>query len=95
MSTEDKKLQVYIIDACRDEGGWYWNQWFKRGTIPEDVLITTNRKLLSYLRKEGFISFYSKGRVALENDGINIVVMLKSTRQPFLAIEYRNVGFEG
>ena len=42
--------------------------------------------------KDGMVAvllgYASKGRVALEDDGYNVVIVNKSTREPLFAIEY-------
>ena len=80
-------MRILSIDAWRNEcGGWDWNAWYKVGEI--DAIPDTNRKILSALREAGYLSDYSKGRVAVEDDGYNLVIMDKGTREPLFAIEY-------
>lgn len=79
-------MKVLSIDAWRYDGGWTWNEWHHIGdiaSIPEG-----NRAILRMLRDEGYLSNASCGRVAVEDDGYNVVVLNKSTRMPLLAIEY-------
>jgi len=88
--------RVLSIDAWREaEGGWTWNNWHCVGTVPRDIVpgrLTTQsiRRLLNELRNE-FLSAQSAGQLAVEDDGYNIVIMMKGTRMPVYAIEYGSV----
>jgi hypothetical protein len=85
-----KSYQVLFIDAWRDsDGGWVWNQWFKLQKIelvPQDL--DNVRKLLNVLRKAELLSPKSRGKLAVEDDGYNMVIMRRHTREPILAVEY-------
>lgn len=93
MQTENKILTVNIlsIDAWRScEGGWDWNNWFR---IREDYSVTERvldspRMLLSQLRRDGFLSTDSIGKLAIEDDQHNVVVIDKNSFEPLLALEY-------
>ena len=87
---EVTEFKILSIDAWRDECGWTWNQWFKVGTIDREVFetLTTTRKILKFFRDEGFLSEGSQGRVAIEDDGYNIVAVDRNTFEPLFAIEY-------
>lgn len=88
--TEPKPTQVTVlsIDAWRDPNGWTWNAWYKVDVLPWEVLDYSPRKLLRTLREAGLLSEKSKGRVALDDDGHNLVVVDKNTREPLYALEY-------
>jgi hypothetical protein len=84
------KCKILSIDAWREsDGGWTWNNLFNTGDkiALNDTRLTT-RKLLKLLREIGALTSYSTGTVAIEDDGYNIVVVDKNTRQPLIAIEY-------
>jgi hypothetical protein len=85
-----KTFNVLSIDAWRDpEGGWTWNQWFQAGKLTIEANdLSNNRKVLKALRDEGILGLMTGGQVAVEDDGNNIVVMWKGTREPLFAIEY-------
>jgi len=86
-------MRILSIDALRDQGGWSWNQWYTVGTITPEELATlkTNRQILKYMRTNGFLStHHSAGRVAVEDDQYNLVIMAKGSRRPLFAIEYGN-----
>lgn len=88
------KYRVLRIDAWRCDGSWTWNDWHQVGTVDQEEFRegTTDRAILMRLRKAGFLGSYSRGRVAVEDDGINIVIVSRGTREPLLAIEYEGGG---
>lgn len=87
-----KTLRILSIDAWADgEGGWQWNQWYNVGEISGECLTWSNRKLLRYFRDEGYIKFDTNGKVTIEDDQYNLVVMERSNRRPLFAIEYGNL----
>lgn len=79
-------MRILAIDAWRYDHGWTWNNWFHVGDV--ESLPDSSRALLKLLREEGYLSNLSKGRVAIEDDGNNTVIVEKGTRRPLLAIEY-------
>ena len=81
------KYKILSIDAWRNDEGWTWNNWFHVGDYHYS-LDTGNRQILKMLRYDGYLSDYSKGRVSIEDDQYNIVIMDKNTRKPLFAIEY-------
>ena len=92
--TDQIQFKLLQIDAWRDpEGGWYWNNCY---TLADDIFIDedalTPRRILRYLRTAGFLSDYSKGRIAIDGlpspyiDGYCIEVLDKSTREPLFAL---------
>ena len=56
------ELIILSVDALYDGYRWNWNTWYKVGTVPKDKFekINTTRKLLKYMREEGYLSEYSK-----------------------------------
>lgn len=82
------KFTLLSIDAWREPEGWTWNNWYKC----EDVWIAldchTPRKLFKALRRWDYLTEESKGKLSLDDDGHNIVIQLKSTGQPLLALCY-------
>lgn len=82
------KMRLIGIDAWRcDEGGWDWNSWYN---IEEGIFMErpTTRIILRCLRKWGFLTEQSKGKLAVEDDQYNFVVVDKNTREPLLALCY-------
>lgn len=84
------EVTILSIDAWRDQDSWSWNQWFKVGTIDLATLETlkTNRQILAYMRREGYLGPRSAGIVAVEDDQYNLVITERSTRMPLFAIAY-------
>jgi hypothetical protein len=51
---------------------------------------------LAMLRKWGYLTDASKGRLSIEDDGYNIVIQNKDTFEPIMALEYgSNWEFNG
>jgi len=83
-------MKILSIDAWREpEGGWTWNNWYHVGDYPYPLNSGT-RQLLKMLRYDGYLSENSKGRVTVDDDGYNIVIIDRGTREPLFAIEYGN-----
>lgn len=82
-------IKLLSIDAWRDsDGGWFWNNWHKAGEVPLSTVNLTPRRLFAFLRKEGYLSKESAGKVAIEDDQYNLVIVAKGTREPLFALEY-------
>lgn len=83
-------MKVLSINAGLEKGTWEWNNWYKVGEISKEEFekLNTNRKLINWFREKTFISEYSKGKVAIDDDGYHIVVIHKNTLEPLYAIEY-------
>ena len=81
------------IDAWRDtENGWYWNDCFRieSGIFFQESEITP-RKVARFLRKAGYLSDWSKGRIRVDMhkemiDGWLIEILDKSTDEPIFAL---------
>lgn len=91
MNPKDRVFKVLSIDAWREaEGGWTWNNWYEVRScepLPEKILGNT-RKMLNWLRKEGVLGDGSLGRVAIEDDQYNYVVIDRHSREPIYAVQY-------
>lgn len=85
---KSKEFKVLSIDAWRYDGGWNWNNWYNLPTTVPESIIDNNRKLLNYLRKHGVLGTGSIGKVAIEDDQYNKVIVAKGTREPLYAVEY-------
>lgn len=91
MHTENdlEGLRILSIDAWRGiEGGWDWNAWHGVGRAPVETLNYTPRRLLAWFRREGYLSAQSAGRVAVHDDGHNLVIIDRANQMPLFAIEY-------
>ena len=86
---EYTKFNLLSIDAWNCDDGWEWNNWciVERDIVFADSEITP-RKVFKALRKWGFLSDESKGRVSMVDDGYNIVIQNKDTFEPVFALEY-------
>ena len=76
-----RKYNLVSIDSWRDDGAWYWNDTTR---IEDDIIIhddsTTPRKLFRFMRRNGWLTEYSKGRIRLDD------------AWPYLTIEDRGTG---
>lgn len=91
-----KTMNVLRVEAWRSpDGGWTWNNWHKCGTLTVREFnklgcLTKQevRATLAWFREQGYLSEGSKGAVSLEDDGHNLSVVDRRTREPLFAIEY-------
>lgn len=92
MSALEPTCSLLSVEAWRDiGGGWSWNNWHRLRAVPVSLADLKPRDLLKWLRAEGFASPESAGKLAVEDDGYNVVVMTKGTREPLWAIAYGEV----
>jgi len=88
METNETTIRILSIDAWRDGPSWTWNNWFHVASIERDELPKGTRSILRMLRERGMLTDRSKGRVAIEDDQYNLVIIEKGNRRPLFAIEY-------
>ena len=83
-------MKVLSIDAWRDGSGWTWNALYTVGEVDKATFETlnTSRKQIKWFRDECYLTAESAGKVAIDDDGYNIVVTARGTGQPLFAIEY-------
>ena len=81
-------VSLLSIDAWADADGWQWNDWHKIASVPVGTADLSPRKLFRFLRSEGYLSASSVGRVAVEDDQYNIVIIDSSNHRPLYAIAY-------
>lgn len=80
--------RLLSVDAWRDAaGGWFWNSWNVRGFVPLAWCELSPRALMRKLREHGG-AYPAPGRCAIEDDGHNVVIVMRGTREPIAAIEY-------
>jgi hypothetical protein len=84
-----KNYDVLSIDAWAgdEESSWDWNSWHKVGSIEIDINGEESR-IIEAMIYEGYISGKARGKVELEDDQYNLVIVNKETREPLYAIEY-------
>lgn len=81
-------MRILSIDAWRNpEGGWTWNSWHHVGDVEPETLNLSTRKRLAKLRADGY-RMPNPGYAAVEDDGYNLIITLRTTGEPVLAIEY-------
>jgi hypothetical protein len=86
-------VNVLHIDAWRNcDNGWNWNDSHKVGRIDVSVCDLPARALLKVMRDEGYLSAYSAGRVAVEDDGYYVVIVQRSDNMPLFAIAYGDLS---
>ena len=86
--TNLKTFPVLSIDAWGNlEDGYEWNQWFNVGTIDLD-LDDENRDIIRAMVDAGYLTKAGLDVAEVEDDGYNIVILDKETREPVFAIEY-------
>lgn len=84
----DQVVRLLSVDALRDaDGGWQWNNWTSRGMVPAAWCDLKPRALLRALRESGRFDT-APGRVAIEDDGYNLVIVTRGTREPLGALAY-------
>lgn len=84
----EPRAHVLAIEAWRYPDGWAWNSWHKRGTVPVSWRDLSPRALLRKLRARGGLALPAPGHAAIVDDGYNIVVVKRATREPVAAIAY-------
>lgn len=79
--------QLLSVEAWRaPEGGWDWNSWQRRGMVPVAWCDLKPRALLRNLRAHGLN--LPPGAVCVEDDGYNVEIQARGTREPLYAIAY-------
>jgi len=79
---------VLSIDAWgNQEDGYEWNQWFNVGSIDLD-LDAENREIIRAMVDAGYLTKAGLDVCDIDDDGYNIVILDKETREPVFAIEY-------
>jgi hypothetical protein len=86
--TNIKTFPVLSIDAWGNlEDGYDWNQWFNVGSIDID-LDAEDRDIIRAMVNAGYLTALALESADVEDDGFNIVILDKETREPVFAIEY-------
>jgi hypothetical protein len=89
--TNIQTFPVLSIDAWGNEtDGYEWNQWFNVGSI--DIhLDAEDRDIIRTMVNAGYLTALALESAEVEDDGFNIVIVDKETREPVYAIEYMPV----
>lgn len=86
-----KQCNLLSVEAWNGPDGWQWNNWHKVARVPVALADKTPRALLHWLRSFGYLTSGSAGRLAVEDDGYNVVILARGTREPLYAIAYGEV----
>lgn len=83
------KTKLLSIDAWRYDDSWEWNNWYE---IEKDIYLDeniSNRELIKFARNNlKILTEKSKGRVTIEDDGYNLVIVDRNTWEPLFAFCY-------
>jgi hypothetical protein len=88
-TTNLKTFPVLSIDAWgNQEDGYDWNSWHKVGTVDLDLNLDTDRDIIRAMVSAGYLTATGLDVCDIDDDGFNIVIVDKETREPVFAIEY-------
>lgn len=81
------KVEIRGIDAVKNDGVWNWNEsWLIENDIYWHQEVLTPRRILRQLRKWGYLTEASKGRLRVVDEGDLIEIQDKGTCRPILAL---------
>ena len=81
------KTELRSIDAVRYDGVWVWNESFLlEGDIYWHEEGLTPRRILRQLRKWGYLTESSKGKLRVVDEGDLIEIQDKNTGRPIMAL---------
>lgn len=83
-------VPMLSIDAWRYPDGWQWNAWYRIGEVPLAWCDLPARELFVRLREHA-PAWPKPGRCTIEDDGHNIVILARGTREPLFALAYGEV----
>jgi hypothetical protein len=89
-----ENIRVLNISAVKSDFGWEWNYWNTVAEISVEQFesFKSDRQTIKFVRNElGLLSEHSKGRVACEDDGYNLLIVDKANNMPIFSIEYGRV----
>ena len=84
----DQTYDLLQIDAHQHARGWAQMERVAIAQVPRALRDLQPRAVLAWLRAHGFLLASSKGKLVVEDDGYSIVITIRSTGEPLLAIEY-------
>lgn len=90
---EEKRHRIIQIDAWAedDNHSWNWNDVYNVGFISAeelDAIENSTRKVLEFMRNEGYLSKDSQGKFTVEKDDMYITILYKKDSRPVFAIDY-------
>jgi len=88
MESKYSNWELVSVESWRDwDGGWSWNNIHKlEPNIVFEESKLTPRTILRHLRKWGFLSPKSKGKLRVDIQDSIIEIQIKSTYEPILAL---------
>jgi len=91
MNTDNMELrcELYAIEGWRMPEGWMSNQEFFLTMFPAEWRDLTPRRLLAMLRRDGYLTESSKGKVSLETFGMDpetLQVTARGTGEPLFDV---------
>jgi hypothetical protein len=91
-TTNLKSFPVLSIDAWgNQEDGYDWNSWHKVGMIDLDLNLDADRDIIRAMVSAGYLTATGLDVCDIDDDGFNIVIVDKETREPVFAIEYGSI----
>jgi hypothetical protein len=84
-------MKILSIDAWGNEvDGYEWSAWYIVGNITKEEFesLDTDKKILAYMRKEGYLTTGNRRYAYIEDDQYNIVIFDRANDRPLFAIEY-------
>jgi len=85
------KTKLLNVDAWHDGDGWTWNNWhtIEDGIYLHETVMQSARKLLRFCRDNlRILSNESKGKLSVEDDGYNVMILVRGTHEPLFAFCY-------
>lgn len=80
-------IDAWAVDEPRT---WEWNQWYNVGEISKEEFekLNSDKKILHYMKRNGYITTANKRKVVVEDDQYNKTICDRSDYRPLFAIEY-------
>lgn len=87
VGAESSFVSVISISALGSPEGWQWNDVHHIGKVPLHVTRLSNRRILRWMRENGY-RVPQEGRAMVDDDGYNVVICHRGTREPLYALAY-------
>ena len=81
-------VDVISISALGNSSSWDWNDVHYVGMAPASLTKRSPRRILRWMRENDFLAESSKGKMEVVDDGYNLVIAFRHTREPLLALVY-------
>ena len=95
---KEKKFKILYIEAWADtmenEVQWSWNNWQKIDEIEvNEINIDNEQDVFEYLMNNYFKIDTDKSKYEIYDDQYNLVIQLKNSQKPIIALEYGAVVY--